>query len=116
MNDYEQTQTRKFVLQRGRIGRNTQAKTPLPQEKSEESRPEVAPTGRTKMAITAATNMDKAKVRRGDVSVMAHTSMSSATTAKRLIRVKNLETFASEYASATITGTALHRIDAPLTE
>ena len=51
---------------------------------------------------------------------------------KRLIRVKNLETFASEYASAAITGTiqslafldgdayfsvgtALHRIDAPLT-
>ena len=34
---------------------------------------------------------------------------------KRLIRVKNLETFASEYASATITGTALHRINAPLT-
>ena len=34
---------------------------------------------------------------------------------KRLIGVKNLETFASEYASATITGTALHRINAPLT-
>jgi len=52
---------------------------------------------------------------------------------KRLIRVTNLETFASEYASAAITatiqslafldgdayfsaGTALHRIDAPLTD